>query len=105
VEKAHLSKIFDPFFTTKQVGKGTGLGLSVSFGIIREHGGTISALSPPPAEYLPKDFLGSGYVGPGTVFIVHLPLGNADTAQTENVNGREERKEAPSRTPAAAQLP
>lgn len=82
VGKEHLHKIFDPFFTTKQVGKGTGLGLSVSFGIIKEHGGTISALSPSPAEYLPADFPRPAHSGPGTVFIVTLPASGA-TAQVE----------------------
>ena len=34
-------RIFDPFFTTKDVGAGTGLGLSITYGIIKEHQGTI----------------------------------------------------------------
>ncbi|MBI2471713.1 MAG: PAS domain S-box protein [Planctomycetes bacterium] len=34
-------KLFTPFYTTKEVGKGTGLGLAVSYGIMKEHGGTI----------------------------------------------------------------
>jgi C4-dicarboxylate-specific signal transduction histidine kinase len=38
-----LPRIFEPFFTTKPVGKGTGLGLSLSYGIIREQGGMMTA--------------------------------------------------------------
>src|SRR5919197_4248124 len=34
-------RVFNPFFTTKDVGKSTGLGLSITYGIIKEHGGTI----------------------------------------------------------------
>ncbi|MFP4083949.1 MAG: ATP-binding protein [Desulfonatronovibrio sp.] len=87
IKEEHLSKIFDPFFTTKQVGKGTGLGLSVSFGIVKDHGGKVSALSPPPLEYLPADFPRSNNFGPGTVFIIELPLEHEDETEQEEHNG------------------
>lgn len=53
-----LDRIFQPFFTTKAPGKGTGLGLSVSFSIIRDHGGHLSAKND----------------GQGAIFIITLPV-------------------------------
>jgi signal transduction histidine kinase len=58
----HLSRIYDPFFTTKEIGKGTGLGLSITYGIVQEHGGTITCDS---------------VVGKGTRFVLSLPMASA----------------------------
>ena len=63
IPPAQLSRIYDPFFTTKAIGKGTGLGLSITYGIVQEHGGTISCES---------------HVGQGTRFSIRLPLATVE---------------------------
>jgi len=59
IPEEELGQIFDPFYTTKEPGMGTGLGLSVSYRIIKELGGTISAESPE---------------GEGTAIIINFPF-------------------------------
>ena len=57
-------RLFDPFFTTKQVGKGTGQGLHIAHSVIaRKHGGTLTFETE---------------LGVGTVFVIRLPLVQAD---------------------------
>ena len=35
-------KIIEPFFSTKPSGEGTGLGLSITYGIMKDHQGSLS---------------------------------------------------------------
>ena len=73
IDPAIRHKVFDPFFTTKPIGMGTGLGLSMSYGIIRDHGGTI-------------DFTST--VGEGTRFFFRLPRTAEHCAMAVELSGR-----------------
>ncbi len=58
MDKKTLNRIFEPFYTTRAANGGTGLGLASAYGIVRNHGGAITAQSEP---------------GKGAQFIIYLP--------------------------------
>jgi len=60
-------RVFDPFFSTKDVGAGTGLGLSITYGILKDHQGSITVESRP---------------GEGATFVVELPLAGDEAMDT-----------------------
>ncbi len=69
--------VFDPFYTTKGVGKGTGLGLSICYGIVKEHGGEITARN---------------YQGGGALLQVRLPIavGERPVSERDRIVARRE---------------
>jgi hypothetical protein len=70
IPREHLSRIYDPFFTTKAIGQGTGLGLSITYGIVREHDGSIACDST---------------TGEGTRFTLSFPLAAAAVERPSRV--------------------
>ncbi|MHB1184094.1 MAG: ATP-binding protein [Desulfobulbia bacterium] len=59
IRQKDMALIFEPFFSTKPAVEGTGLGLSVSYGIVKRHGGDITAKSAR---------------GKGALFVITLPI-------------------------------
>lgn len=62
LSEAALTQAFDPFFTTKAPGQGLGLGLSISYNIVRDFNGRLTAANHPEG---------------GALFTVELDLSNA----------------------------
>ncbi len=63
-----VDRIFDPFFTTKSPGKGVGLGLSICYGVLKQHGGNITARNVQPA---------------GACITIQLPVARGQAAGAE----------------------
>lgn len=59
IPSEQMDKLFEPFYTSKEVSKGMGLGLSISFGLVQEMHGKITAWN---------------HLDHGAVFEILLPL-------------------------------
>ncbi|MDW8241569.1 MAG: ATP-binding protein, partial [Acidobacteriota bacterium] len=83
IEPAVLPRIFEPFFTTKRDPRHRGLGLAWVYGIVTNHGGTVTVVSQPGAGttvrlYLPalqkivrgSDVPGAALTGDQSVLVV-----------------------------------
>jgi signal transduction histidine kinase len=70
-------RVFDPFYTTKGPEQGAGMGLSICYGIVREHGGEISAFNLHPH---------------GAAVVVELPVRIVVASETAVVKQTEQSK-------------
>jgi len=68
MDKATQARIFEPFFTTKFIGRG--LGLAAIYGIVTNHGGSVTVESE---------------IGKGTIFTVYLPATEKKLKKTERL--------------------
>lgn len=70
VDENIMNNMFSPYFTTKEVGKGLGLGLAITYEIIQEYNGTITANNH----------------NQGAIFVIRIPLADSENKTNDKGN-------------------